>query len=288
MHPGRLTQPPLFQEPRLAVRTNCTGIVREHVEPDPIHVQVGERVIDERSDGVLSVALSPVVAPDLDADLATSVEMIDRVKAALPDQFAVDHDREVERVPFAFLISCLVPRLELGAREGADRSLRRQDRDFMIRDELPQPRQVRRLDRSQEDAFARKHSPSLRPSEPTPASLGSGESGPFWPEATPTDLAVGAFRGCVRPLVYDRVVGSLIDLSQWRERRERDPMTRLERAIARLEGLLRLGSGRLGSRVESELLAITGAVTAGLEDEAAERAERLAERLEHPSARLSS
>jgi hypothetical protein len=39
--------------------------------------------------------------------------------------------------------------------------------------------------------------------------------------------------------------------------------------------------------VESELLAITGAVTAGLEDEAAERAERLAERLEHPSARRS-
>ena len=120
------------------------------------------------------------------------------------------------------------------------------------------------------------------------ASLGSGESGPLWPEATPTDLAAGAFRGCVRPLVYDRVVGSLIDLSQWRERRERDPMTRLERAIARLEGLLRLGSGRLGARVESELLTITGAVTAGLEDEAAERAERLAERLEHPSARLSS
>jgi len=36
------------------------------------------------------------------------------------------------------------------------------------------------------------------------------------------------------------------------------------------------------------LLAITGAVSAGLDDEAAERAERLAERLEHPSARRSS
>ena len=40
-------------------------------------------------------------------------------------------------------------------------------------------------------------------------------------------------------------------------------------------------------RGESELLAITGAVSAGLPEEAAERAERLAERLEHPSARLS-
>ncbi|MGA9161500.1 MAG: hypothetical protein WB297_11645 [Actinomycetota bacterium] len=84
-------------------------------------------------------------------------------------------------------------------------------------------------------------------------------------------------------------MGSVIDLRAWRERRERDPMTRLERAIARLDGLLRRsGSGRLGSRVESDLLAITGAVSAGLDDEAAERAERLAERLEHPSARRSS
>jgi hypothetical protein len=47
-------------------------------------------------------------------------------------------------------------------------------------------------------------------------------------------------------------------------------------------------SGRIGRRVEAELLAITGAMTAGLQDEAAERAERLTERLDHPSARLSS
>jgi hypothetical protein len=83
-------------------------------------------------------------------------------------------------------------------------------------------------------------------------------------------------------------MGQVVDLRTWLERRDHDPMTRLERAIARLDGLLARGSGRLGGRVESELLAITGAVTAGLEDEAAERAERLAERLEHPSARRSS
>jgi hypothetical protein len=84
-------------------------------------------------------------------------------------------------------------------------------------------------------------------------------------------------------------MGSVIHLAEWRERREHDPMSRLDRAIARLDGLLRRsGSGRLAGRVESELLAITGAVSAGLDDEAAERAERLAERLEHPSARRSS
>jgi len=83
-------------------------------------------------------------------------------------------------------------------------------------------------------------------------------------------------------------MGQVVDLQEWLERRENDPLTRLVRAIMRLDGLLTQGSGRLGNRVESELLAITGAVTAGLEDEAAERAERLAERLEHPSARRSS
>jgi hypothetical protein len=84
-------------------------------------------------------------------------------------------------------------------------------------------------------------------------------------------------------------VGSVVILSEWRERRERVPLSRLDRAIPRLDGLLRRScSARLAGRVESELLAITGAVSAGLQDAAAERAERLAERLEHPSARRSS
>jgi hypothetical protein len=83
-------------------------------------------------------------------------------------------------------------------------------------------------------------------------------------------------------------MGRVIDLAAWREARERDPVTRLERAIARLDTQLRRGTGRIGRKVEAELLAITGAMGAGLREEAAERAERLAERLEHPSARLSS
>jgi hypothetical protein len=82
-------------------------------------------------------------------------------------------------------------------------------------------------------------------------------------------------------------MGTVIDLGAWREARERDPLTRLERAVTRLEVRLEQGTGRLGRKVESELLAITGAMAAGLEEEAAERAERLSERLDHPSARLS-
>ena len=59
-------------------------------------------------------------------------------------------------------------------------------------------------------------------------------------------------------------MGRVIDLAAWREQRELDPMVRLEHAIARLDSLLQVGSGRIGPHVESELLAITGAVTAGL------------------------
>jgi hypothetical protein len=82
-------------------------------------------------------------------------------------------------------------------------------------------------------------------------------------------------------------MGMVIDLDGWRRDRERDPVSRLERAVARLERHLEHGSGRIGPRVETELLAITGAMTAGRSEDAAERAERLAERLEHPSARRS-
>ena len=105
-------------------------------------------------------------------------------------------------------------------------------------------------------------------------------------------------------------MGRVIDLEAWRrgrparaehaglerapEGRARDerlwpraPLARLERAIGRLDPLVNGGTGRIGSRVETELLAITGAVTAGRVEDAASRAERLAERLEHPSSRAA-
>ena len=85
-------------------------------------------------------------------------------------------------------------------------------------------------------------------------------------------------------------MGEVVDLRAWRIRRERAvpasaprPAPRLDAAVARLERLMRSGTGRISARVETELLAITGAVTAGRMREATRRAERLAERLEHPS-----
>jgi hypothetical protein len=89
-------------------------------------------------------------------------------------------------------------------------------------------------------------------------------------------------------------MGAVIDLAAWRKRRERavlagepTPVPRLDAAVARLERLMRSGTGRISARVETELLAITGAVTGGRTEEAAQRAERLAERLEHPSSSLA-
>jgi hypothetical protein len=92
-------------------------------------------------------------------------------------------------------------------------------------------------------------------------------------------------------------MGVVIQLDAWRRDRRRDaappprsrrqPVPRLDAAISRLERLMRAGTGRISARVETELLAITGAVTAGRMEEAAHRAERLAERLEHPSSSLA-
>jgi hypothetical protein len=98
-------------------------------------------------------------------------------------------------------------------------------------------------------------------------------------------------------------MGRVIDLDVWRRRRPRIDkgldqgrhgpwrrpahLARLERAIGRLDPLVNGGTGRIGPRVETELLAITGAVTAGRVEDAATRAERLAERLEHPSSRAA-
>lgn len=91
-------------------------------------------------------------------------------------------------------------------------------------------------------------------------------------------------------------MGRILDLEAWRRdhrlvMREvedevaQEPLRRLERAIKRLDGLVARGTGRISSRVERELVQIMSAVTGGRPREAAELAERLAERLEHPSAR---
>jgi hypothetical protein len=93
-------------------------------------------------------------------------------------------------------------------------------------------------------------------------------------------------------------MGTVVELDAWLRRRGRavaavrqvegvPPVPRLDVAVARLERLMRAGTGRISARVETELLAITGAVTAGRMHEATRRAERLAERLEHPSSRLA-
>jgi hypothetical protein len=91
-------------------------------------------------------------------------------------------------------------------------------------------------------------------------------------------------------------MGMVVDLMRWKASRgapsvkdgaaatanRDDGAARLEAAVARLDGLVTKtmeARGSLDAAVETELLAIMGAITAGLVDDAAERAERLAKRL---------
>ena len=83
-------------------------------------------------------------------------------------------------------------------------------------------------------------------------------------------------------------MGSVTFIDDWKKEHPDDPDTssrgnegRLEEAVKRLDTVLRqVGSHPAGmASVESELLAITGAVSLGLFDDAARRAERLADRL---------
>jgi hypothetical protein len=81
-------------------------------------------------------------------------------------------------------------------------------------------------------------------------------------------------------------MGTVIALDRYRELRGRPPapLSRLEDAIARLEPLVGCSPHRLVGAVERELRGIGRAVSTGNTVEAAERAERLADRLEHPAA----
>ena len=77
-------------------------------------------------------------------------------------------------------------------------------------------------------------------------------------------------------------MGTVISMEDWRsEHVSHDPAERLERAVAELDSVLRTTPRqRLSdSGVERELLAITGAVSVGMLEDAALRAEELKERL---------
>jgi hypothetical protein len=88
-------------------------------------------------------------------------------------------------------------------------------------------------------------------------------------------------------------MGTVTDLTRWRAQRPRTPRSPvdavrlLERAVGRLDPAVAnvaAPDGTVDPRIETELLAITGAVSMGETDVALERAERLADRLEHPAA----
>ena len=81
-------------------------------------------------------------------------------------------------------------------------------------------------------------------------------------------------------------MAQVISLDTYRERRNplAGAMARLDRAIGRLDPLVHGRRGAIGPRVERELAAIAREVGLGRPQEAADRAERLADLLEHPAA----
>lgn len=81
-------------------------------------------------------------------------------------------------------------------------------------------------------------------------------------------------------------MGQIVVLAEYREGRdpERTVMRRLEHAVGRLDSVVQRRPGRMAPTVERELLLIARSVSSGLPLEAADRAERLADLLEHPAA----
>jgi len=81
-------------------------------------------------------------------------------------------------------------------------------------------------------------------------------------------------------------MGQIVSLAEFRERRHPQlaVMRRLEKAVGRLDRVVQRRPGRVAPTVERELQLIARAVSAGSPLEAADRAERLADLLEHPAA----
>ncbi len=81
-------------------------------------------------------------------------------------------------------------------------------------------------------------------------------------------------------------MGQLIDLAEARARRRplAAAMERLDRAIGRLDPLVRRRGDRLPPDLAADLSAISEAVSARNPERATGLAERLADRLEHPAA----
>jgi hypothetical protein len=81
-------------------------------------------------------------------------------------------------------------------------------------------------------------------------------------------------------------MGEIVSLAEYRDRQNPGlvVMRRLERAVGRLDVVVQRRPGRMAPTIERELLLIARAVSSGMSRDAADRAERLADLLEHPAA----
>lgn len=97
------------------------------------------------------------------------LKMVDAVETRLSDQLAVQLDREVRAILPRLRRVVVERRFELRERPGEDRARGPQDGDLEVRDQLPQPREIRPLDRTEHDAVTLQHARSLRGPSPSVA-----------------------------------------------------------------------------------------------------------------------
>jgi hypothetical protein len=113
------------------------GVLRQHVEADPVQVRVFERVVDQRPNRVLPESLAPELPADADAELACAAEVVDPVEPGLPDQLAVHLDPEIGTILVVLRQILIEARLELRERAGDDRPRTPEDRDVEVRQPSP-------------------------------------------------------------------------------------------------------------------------------------------------------
>jgi hypothetical protein len=102
---------------------------------------MAERVVEQRPQGVASVALRPVRATEGDAHVTCALVVIDLVDPALADDLVVDHDREPRIV--VVLGGLLVRGDHLVQRDRTRRAIVRTGHHLEVRlEQLVQPRNV--------------------------------------------------------------------------------------------------------------------------------------------------
>src|SRR3954469_8781170 len=159
--PGVATQTPLLLETAGLVRVDRALVVGEDVEVDLLQVALVEGVVEQDAHRLGTEPLSPVLLREGDPELAVARHLVEVEELAAPDQDARGFDREARSVTPALAGVPVEIRLETGEGLRLGGTVVDERVDVVIVVVLPEPRKVLPLDRSQDDALASQHAPSV-------------------------------------------------------------------------------------------------------------------------------